>query len=103
MEINLDEDSAQLPQVVDVSVSFRPILDVLPKRPSTEVTTINTTPVSFNLPGGQLNTGLEVVEQNTTVAVNPLIGNVPNNFISSDLNGASINTTSTRRSVSTQR
>ena len=102
-EINLDEDSAQLPQVVDVSVSFRPILDVLPKRPSTEVTTINTTPVSFNLPGGQLNTGLEVVEQNTTVAVNPLIGNVPNNFISSDLNGASINTTSTRRSVSTQR
>jgi hypothetical protein len=33
-EINLDADSAQLPQVVDVAVSFRPILDYLPKRSS---------------------------------------------------------------------
>lgn len=31
-EINLDKNSAQLPQVVDVSISFRPILDELPRR-----------------------------------------------------------------------
>jgi hypothetical protein len=31
-EINLDGDSAQLPQVVDVSVTFRPIMDILPQR-----------------------------------------------------------------------
>lgn len=31
-EINLDGDSAQLPQVVDVSVSFKPILSELPSR-----------------------------------------------------------------------
>jgi hypothetical protein len=31
-EINLDGDQAQLPQVIDVSVSFRPILDELPRR-----------------------------------------------------------------------
>lgn len=31
-EINLDGDSAQLPQVVDVNVSFKPIHDTLPRR-----------------------------------------------------------------------
>jgi hypothetical protein len=31
-EINLDGDQAQLPQVIDVSVSFKPILDELPRR-----------------------------------------------------------------------
>jgi hypothetical protein len=31
-EINLDGDSAELPQVVDVSISFKPIMDMLPKR-----------------------------------------------------------------------
>jgi hypothetical protein len=34
-EINLDNDLAQLPQVVDISVSFKPILDELPKRLTT--------------------------------------------------------------------
>jgi hypothetical protein len=33
-EINLDGDLAQLPQVVDVSVSFKPIMDILPRRSS---------------------------------------------------------------------
>jgi len=36
-EINLDGDSAQLPQVVDVSISFKPIMDMLPKRSSLNV------------------------------------------------------------------
>jgi hypothetical protein len=31
-EINLDGDSAQLPQVVDVAVTFKPILSELPRR-----------------------------------------------------------------------
>jgi len=38
-EINLDGDSAQLPQVVDVSISFKPIMDVLPRRSSLNVLT----------------------------------------------------------------
>lgn len=33
-EINLDGDLAQLPQVLDVQVSFKPIMDTLPKRTS---------------------------------------------------------------------
>jgi hypothetical protein len=33
-EINLDGDLAQLPQVVDVNISFRPIMDTLPQRSS---------------------------------------------------------------------
>lgn len=33
-EINLDGDSAQLPQVIDVQVQFKPILEYLPKRAS---------------------------------------------------------------------
>jgi hypothetical protein len=33
-EINLDGDLAQLPQVVDVSISFKPIMDILPRRSS---------------------------------------------------------------------
>jgi hypothetical protein len=33
-EINLDGDLAQLPQVVDVSVAFKPIMDILPRRSS---------------------------------------------------------------------
>jgi hypothetical protein len=33
-EINLDNDSAQLPQVIDVAVSFKPIMDILPRRSS---------------------------------------------------------------------
>ena len=33
-EINLDGDSLQLPQVVDVAISFKPIMDQLPRRNS---------------------------------------------------------------------
>lgn len=40
-EINLDGDSAQLPQVVDVNISFKPIMDVLPKRSALTVYSID--------------------------------------------------------------
>jgi hypothetical protein len=33
-EIDLDDDLAQLPQVVDVNISFKPIMDTLPQRSS---------------------------------------------------------------------
>ena len=36
-EINLDGDSAQLPQVIDVAVTFKPILSELPKRSTFDV------------------------------------------------------------------
>jgi len=95
-EINLDGDLAQLPQVVDVAITFRPILDVLPKRPSTLVETVKTTPAGFGLTAGLF----EDVEEKTRFDINPLIANTPNNFISPSLsdvdNNSSITTTRTR-------
>jgi hypothetical protein len=40
-EINLDGDLAQLPQVVDVNLSFRPIMDILPRRSALTVYSID--------------------------------------------------------------
>jgi hypothetical protein len=94
-EINLDGDLAQLPQVVDVAITFRPILDVLPKRPQTVVRTVKTTPVGFGLTAGLF----EDVQEQTSFDINPLIANTPNNFISptlSDVDNSSITTTRTR-------
>ena len=70
-EINLDEsrDLAQLPQVVDVAVTFRPILDVLPKRSNTISTITNT---QYNANEG---TATETLSVSSGVA--PLIANVP--------------------------
>ena len=69
-EINLynSTDLAQLPQVVDVAVSFRPILDVLPKRPNT-VTTYSKT----------VNAETTITTETETVTSNvvPLIANIP--------------------------
>jgi len=67
-EINLDGDLAQLPQVVDVAVTFRPILDVLPKRPSTK----STKTITVNK---QTVTATET--ETITSEVTPLIANVP--------------------------
>ncbi len=71
-EVNLEDNQtgniAQLPQVVDVAVTFRPILDVLPKRPnaiSTKTTTINNQQETF--------TENETITSN----VSPLIANIP--------------------------
>ena len=71
-EINLENDQsgnvAQLPQVVDVSVSFKPILDVLPKRANT----ISTTAVRVDTENS-VTTETETITSN----VSPLIANVP--------------------------
>ena len=70
-EINLDNDQtlAQLPQVVDVSVTFKPIMDVLPKRPNTISTITNT---QYNANQGTATETLSV-----SSGVVPLIANVP--------------------------
>ena len=70
-EINLNEstDLAQLPQVVDVAVTFRPIMDVLPKRPNTISTITNT---QYNASEGTATETLSV-----SSGVVPLIANVP--------------------------
>jgi len=70
-EINLNEstDLAQLPQVVDVAVTFRPIMDVLPKRPNTISTITNT---QYNANEGTATETLSV-----SSGVVPLIANVP--------------------------
>jgi hypothetical protein len=71
-EINLENDTsgniAQLPQVVDVSVSFRPILDVLPKRANTVSTTAT-----------RVDTGTSITTETETITSNivPLIANIP--------------------------
>jgi hypothetical protein len=50
-EINLDGDLAQLPQVVDVSVSFKPILSELPRRYSANKYSTNTaTNIDYDTP-----------------------------------------------------
>jgi len=71
-EINLENDQsgnvAQLPQVVDVSISFKPILDVLPKRANT----ISTTAVRVDTENS-VTTETETITSN----VSPLIANVP--------------------------
>ena len=69
-EINLEgsNDVAQLPQVVDIAVTFRPILDVLPKRPSILSNLTTTTNAT---------TEVAVDTTSVTTAVAPLIANVP--------------------------
>ena len=71
-EINLENDQsgniAQLPQVVDVSISFKPILDVLPKRSS--ISSVNSE--------NYVSSTKEVIETETiTSNVAALIANVP--------------------------
>ena len=71
-EINLENDQsgniAQLPQVVDVSISFKPILDVLPKRSTMSSVTSETTVPSQ---------GAVITNETITSNVAPLIANVP--------------------------
>ena len=73
-EINLDNDSAQLPQVVDVSVSFKPIMDILPRRSSLNKS-IETTATNGN-----------ISQETTTISSNnaALIANLPNGSDSTD-------------------
>jgi hypothetical protein len=95
-EINLDgsTDLAQLPQVVDVAVTFRPILDVLPKRPST-MSSISTTVNEQTITA----TDTESITSN----VSPLIANVPksspedtNTFIKPNLIPLEVSSTTRR-------
>jgi hypothetical protein len=86
-EINLDNDSAQLPQVVDVAISFKPIMDILPKRSSINKS-IETTIIENN-----------ISEETTTITSNnvALIANLPNKSNSTDAfikSGEIIGTTS---------
>ena len=95
-EINLDRstDLAQLPQVVDVAVSFKPILDVLPKRPnmmSSISTTVNEQTITAT------------DTQTITTNVSPLIANVPksspqdtNTFIKPNLIPLEVSSTTRR-------
>ncbi len=95
-EINLDgnKDLAQLPQVVDVAVTFRPILDVLPKRPnmmSSISTTVNEQTITA--------TDTQTITSN----ISPLIANVPksspedtNTFIKPNLIPLEVSSTTRR-------
>lgn len=53
-EINLDGDLAQLPQVVDVAISFKPIMDILPKRTTLSIQEKQKTQVDNTLVQGTL-------------------------------------------------
>jgi hypothetical protein len=76
-EINLDGDLAQLPQVVDVNLSFRPILDVLPRRSALtvystdKVSTIPTEGVNDIFATEIQNTAL-IANDGTTIKSDPL-------------------------------
>ena len=79
-EVNLEKsqtgDIAQLPQVVDISVSFKPIFDILPRRSSVNVTNSTTSNLVLNETAG----GSVVTETSTTITTNnpALIANTPN-------------------------
>lgn len=82
-EINLEKsqtgDIAQLPQVIDISVSFRPIFDILPKRATVNVGTETSTTTTTE---GPLTGTVSTSTVTTTTTNNPaLIGNVDNTFI----------------------
>jgi hypothetical protein len=104
-EINLDGDLAQLPQVVDINLSFRPIMDVLPKRSSitdvlrtTVANTENTRAYSENT-ALIANTKENFIDQETVTLTNSrTISNNNNPFLSnferSFLNGSDVRTNS---------
>lgn len=77
-ELNLDGDSAQLPKVFDVQVSFKPIFDVLPQRSKIDEITRNTTLNNQEL------TSTTIEEAITNVT--PLIANNNTNFIDTNPN-----------------
>jgi hypothetical protein len=76
-EINLDSDLAQLPQVVDVNLSFRPIMDILPRRSSF---TINQSTRTYT---DQQVADNEITQIDTFATSNnaPLIANTKDEFI----------------------
>jgi hypothetical protein len=70
-EVNLEKsktgDIAQLPQVVDISISFKPIFDILPKRSTFSITQES-----------EVYEGEDVLDVQTATMINPaLIANVP--------------------------
>jgi hypothetical protein len=81
-EINLEKsqtgDIAQLPQVIDISISFKPVFDILPKRSS--VGDIRSTTSTFRDPVNvdtEITTNEEIAQSNSTA----LIANIPQDFI----------------------
>jgi len=96
-EINLEKsqlgDIAQLPQVLDVAVSFKPIMDILPRRSAinkliettaTDVTNINqeTTTISTNIPALIANVGNKTNAQESFIAPGEVI-NSTSRFVAS--------------------
>jgi hypothetical protein len=81
-EVNLEKsqtgDIAQLPQVIDVSISFKPIHDILPKRSS--IGDIISTTSTFRDPlvaDTEITTNEEIARSRSTA----LLANVPQEFI----------------------
>ena len=96
-EINLEKSQlgaiAQLPQVLDVAVSFKPIMDILPRRSAinkliettaTDVTNINqeTTTISTNIPALIANVGNKTNAQESFIAPGEVI-NSTSRFVAS--------------------
>jgi len=79
-EVNLEKsqigDVAQLPQVVDISVSFKPVFDILPKRSTVNVVNSDrVTTVTSPIQGREIQATQNIT---TTTINNPaLIANVP--------------------------
>jgi len=78
-EINLEKsqagDVAQLPQVIDISVSFKPIMDILPKR--SQITDILRSNTYSSILGQTSNKDVTTAYTSTV----PLLANSDNNFI----------------------
>jgi len=100
-EINLEKsqvgDIAQLPQVLDIAVSFKPIMDILPRRSAinklveitaTDATNINqeTTTISTNIPALIANVGNKTNAQESFIAPGEVIDSTSRFVASRPLN-----------------
>jgi hypothetical protein len=89
-EVNLEKsqlgDIAQLPHVIDISVSFKPIFDVLPKRASFGIKDSTRTYRDTQ------NSDIEITQQEKTAILNstPLIANTKEEFITNATNRLSL-------------
>jgi hypothetical protein len=78
-ETNLDGDTYQLPQVVDVAISFKPIMDTLPQRGgrligTRKIPSADETSVGLNVIGDEVATNNATT--NNTITNSPLLSNI---------------------------
>jgi hypothetical protein len=76
-ETNLDGDSLQFPHVVDIAITFKPIMDTLPKRGGRligvrQIPSVNAAPVGLGVIDDTQNTNNPVIEEEISYIPDPI-------------------------------